>query len=130
MIHLHKKFCIGKTVININCNYDQVFDMYGWNGKILKINLTNKTFRVKKYDLNFAKMYLGGRGFAVKLLWDTLEKGIDPLSEKNKLIFAAGPITGLPLPSAGKLVVAAKSPLTGGYGDGNIGTIAAGAIFT
>lgn len=125
MIHLHKKFCIGKTVININCNYDQVFDMYGWNGKILKINLTNKTFRVKKYDLNFAKMYLGGRGFAVKLLWDSLEKGIDPLSEKNKLIFAAGPITGLPLPSAGKLVVAAKSPLTGGYGDGNIGTIAA-----
>jgi aldehyde:ferredoxin oxidoreductase len=40
-------------------------------------------------------------------------------------VFAAGPLTGFALPSSGKLVVAAKSPLTGGYGDGNIGTFAA-----
>ncbi|HDM22960.1 MAG TPA: aldehyde ferredoxin oxidoreductase, partial [Methanomicrobia archaeon] len=99
--------------------------MYGWNGKILRINLKDKSSKVRKYDLNFAKTYLGGRGFAIKLLWNELEKGVDPLSEKNKLIFAAGPLTGLPLPSSGKLVVAAKSPLTGGYGDGNLGTMAA-----
>ncbi len=99
--------------------------MYGWNGKILRVNLKDKSSKVRKYDLNFAKTYLGGRGFAIKLLWNELEKGVDPLSEKNKLIFAAGPLTGLPLPSSGKLVVAAKSPLTGGYGDGNLGTMAA-----
>ena len=49
---------------------------------------------------------------------------MDPLSEKNKLIFALGPLSGQLLPSAGKMVIASKSPLTGGYGDGNIGTMA------
>lgn len=37
---------------------------------------------------------MGGRGFAIKILWDELKPGIDPLSPKNKLIIAAGPLTG------------------------------------
>jgi len=79
----------------------------------------------KKYNANIAKNFLGGRGFAAKILWNELNPGTDPLSPKNKLVFAAGPLTGFALPSSGKLVVAAKSPLTGSYGDGNIGTFAA-----
>jgi aldehyde:ferredoxin oxidoreductase len=59
----------------------------------------------------------------VKLLWDEV-RSVDPLSEKNKLIFSIGPLSGQMLPSAGKMVIASKSPLTGGYGDGNIGTMA------
>ena len=51
-------------------------------------------------------------------------KNVDPLSEKNKLIFSIGPLSGQLLPSAGKMVIASKSPLTGGYGDENIGTMA------
>ena len=54
-----------------------------------------------------------------------LKQGTDPLSPENKLIFATGPLTAIGLPNSGKLVVASKSPLTGGYGDGNIGTLAA-----
>lgn len=99
--------------------------MYGWNGRFLRVNLDKMKAVAKQYDANVAKNFLGGRGFAVKLLWDELRPGIDPLSPKNKLVFAAGPLTGFPLPSSGKLVVAAKSPLTGSYGDGNIGTHAA-----
>ena len=41
------------------------------------------------------------------------------------LIFATGPYTAFSVPNSGKMVVAAKSPLTGGYGDGNLGTRAA-----
>jgi aldehyde:ferredoxin oxidoreductase len=67
--------------------------------------------------------FLGGRGFAVKLLWDEVKR-VDPLSEKNKIIFSTGPLSGQLLPSSGKMVIASKSPLTGGYGDGNIGTMA------
>ena len=74
---------------------------------------------------DLALNFLGGRGFAIKILWDTLKQGTDPLSPENKLIFATGPLTGIGLPNSGKLVVASKSPLTGGYGDGNIGTLAA-----
>ena len=96
--------------------------MHGWNGKLLRVDLTKGKAVPQKYDVNFAKTFLGGRGFAAKILWDELKPGVDPLSPENRLIFAAGPLTAFPLPSSGKLLVAAKSPLTGGYGDGNLGT--------
>jgi aldehyde:ferredoxin oxidoreductase len=96
----------------------------GWNGKILRVDLTTGKSIVQEYDSDFALRFLGGRGFAAKILWDDLKPGTDPLSPDNELVVAGGPITGLNVPSPGKLVVAAKSPLTGGYGDGNIGTMA------
>ena len=96
--------------------------MYGWTGKILRINLAKKKAVTSEFDSGFAKTWLGGRGFAAKILWDELKPGIDALSPENRLVLATGPLTGASLPSSGKLLVAAKSPLTGGYGDGNIGT--------
>jgi aldehyde:ferredoxin oxidoreductase len=99
--------------------------VFGWNGRFLRANLSKIKTLVSNYDPTIAKGFLGGRGFAVKILWDELESGTDPFSPDNKLIFATGPLTGFALPSSGKLVVAAKSPLTGGYGDGNVGTFTA-----
>jgi len=99
--------------------------MYGWNGLFLRVNLSKSKAASKKYDAKLAKNFLGGRGFAAKILWDELKPGTDPLSPKNKLVFVTGPLTGFALPSSSKLVVAAKSPLTGSYGDGNIGTFTA-----
>jgi aldehyde:ferredoxin oxidoreductase len=97
----------------------------GWTGTFLKIDLSKSKAVAEQYDESIALNFLGGRGFAVKILWDTLKQGTDPLSPENKLIFAAGPLTAIGLPNSGKLVVASKSPLTGGYGDGNSGTWAA-----
>ncbi len=99
--------------------------MFGWNGVFLQVNLSKNKAIAESYDARLALNFLGGRGFAAKILWDKLKPGTDPLSPENMLIFAAGPLTGLGLPNSGKFVVAAKSPLTGGYGDGNIGTSAA-----
>ena len=96
--------------------------MYGWTGHILRVNLTDKTFKKESFSQEFAEKWVGGRGFAVKILFDELAPGIDPLGPENKLIVALGPIAGIPAPNTGKAVVAAKSPLTGFYGDGNIGT--------
>src|SRR4030043_1349153 len=98
--------------------------MFGWNGTFLRVNLSRNKAVAEAYDSSFAFNFLGGRGFAAKILWDELKPGIDPLSPENRLVFAAGPLTGFALPSSGKMVVAAKSPLTWGYGDGNIGTYA------
>ena len=102
-----------------------MIELYAWNGRILHVDLSGAKASVQKYDADLASKYLGGRGFAIKTLWDELEAGVDPLGPNNKLVVAAGPLTGLPGPSLGKLVVAAKSPLTGGYGDGNLGSMAA-----
>jgi len=99
--------------------------MKGWNGKILRVDLTKGTSKITTYTEDIAKRFIGGRGLAVKLLWDELPQGADPLGPENMLIFAAGPYTAYTVPNSGKMVVAAKSPLTGGYGDGNLGTRAA-----
>jgi aldehyde:ferredoxin oxidoreductase len=99
--------------------------MHGWNGAFLNVNLTNKQATKEIYSEAFAETYLGGRGFAARILWDRIPKGTDPISPQNLLIFAAGPLTAFALPNSGKLVVASKSLLTGGYGDGNLGTYAA-----
>ena len=98
--------------------------MKGWNGKLLRVDLTKGKIKVQEYSEDLAKRFVGGRGFAVKLLWDELKPGTDPLSPENMLIFATGPLTGFVIPNSGKMVVASKSPLTGGYGDGNLGTMA------
>lgn len=96
--------------------------MKGWTGKYLRINLSNKQIKKEEYDVEFAHKWVGGRGFAIKILWDELKAGIDPLGPENKLIVALGTLSGLTAPTSAKAVVAAKSPLTGGYGDGNIGS--------
>lgn len=99
--------------------------MKGWTGKYLRINLSSKQIKKEEYDLEFAHKWVGGRGFAIKILWDELKPGIDPLGPENKLIVALGTLSGLSAPTSAKAVLAAKSPLTGGYGDGNIGSKAA-----
>jgi len=96
--------------------------LYGWTGRLLRINLTKNKVSIQKIDQEILYKFLGGRGLAAKILWDELPVGVDPLSPYNKLVIAGGPLTGLPAPSSGKLVVASKSPLTNGYGDGNLGT--------
>jgi len=97
--------------------------MNGYGGQLLRVNLSSGKVSKEEISGPMKRDYLGGRGFAIKLLWDEV-KHVDPLSDKNKLIFSLGPLSGQLLPSAGKMVIASKSPLTGGYGDGNIGTMA------
>jgi aldehyde:ferredoxin oxidoreductase len=97
--------------------------MNGYGDKLLRVNLSSGKISKEEISDAMKRDYLGGRGFAIKLLWDEV-RSVDPLSEKNKLIFAIGPLSGQMLPSAGKMIVASKSPLTGGYGDGNMGTMA------
>ena len=70
--------------------------MDGWTGQILRVNLTNRTHRVETFSEDFATTWIGGRGFAVKILYDELAPGIDPLGPENKLVVAVGPISGHP----------------------------------
>ena len=102
--------------------------VFGWSKRILWFDLGRGEAREWRYPGEMARDFIGGRGFAVKILWDYLPPGVDAFDERNLLIVAVGPLTGLPGPNTGKLVVAAKSPLTGGYGDGNIGSWASVAL--
>ena len=93
----------------------------GYNGKILRVNLSNNSTSVETIDELSCRKYLGGAGFVSYFLLKELRQGIDPFSPENKLIFALGPVTGVPLPGSGRHCVGAKSPLTGGYGKAESG---------
>lgn len=103
-------------------------NLFGWSKRILWFDASRGEARTWRYPGEIARMFIGGRGFAAKIIWDHVGAGVDPLGPENLFIVAVGPLTGLPGPNTGKLVVAALSPLTGGYGDGNIGSWASVAL--
>lgn len=95
--------------------------MNGWHGKILKINLTDQIVKREEVNPGIAKDYLGGRGWAIKYLYEGMDPSADPLSPENILIFATGPLTGTPAPTGNRYMVVAKSPLTGALSNSNSG---------
>jgi aldehyde:ferredoxin oxidoreductase len=85
----------------------------GYMGKWLDVDLTEKKAEVKELDLQFARKFLGGRGFGAKILYDGLKPKTNPFSPENLLIFATGPLTGTTATCPGRYCVSTKSPLTG-----------------
>ena len=101
-------------------------------GKVLRVDLTAKTLKEESIPESVARKYLGGKGYAVYMLYQYLKEyeaegvspaDIDPLGPENVLIFATGPGTGVAgFPSSGRYhVMALKSPLTGSIGSANSG---------
>ncbi|MFX0184142.1 MAG: aldehyde ferredoxin oxidoreductase N-terminal domain-containing protein, partial [Candidatus Hodarchaeota archaeon] len=80
--------------------------------QILRINLKTKEIKKEPLDLEIAQQYLGGRGYAVKILYDELKPGIDPLKFANKLVIMTGPLTGTNSPTTSRWCMVSKSPLT------------------
>lgn len=95
--------------------------MYGYNGKVLRINLKERTCKSEDLDLHKAKKFIGSRGLGVKTLFDEVDPKVDPLSPENKFIIATGPLTGAPVPTSGRFMVVTKSPLTGTIAIANSG---------
>jgi ferredoxin len=93
----------------------------GYAGLLLYVDLATRTSRTVPLPGALAGCYLGGRGLAARLLYDEIPAGADPLGPLNKVVLASGPLAGLFVPGAGKATFASKSPLTGSYGDSNVG---------
>lgn len=90
--------------------------MYGYGGKLLKVNLSTKTFEIEKLEEDVARKFLGGAGLAGKLLQD-MDWQVDSFDPKNRLVFTVGPLEGTSAPCCCRYVVASKSPLTGLWGE-------------
>jgi aldehyde:ferredoxin oxidoreductase len=95
--------------------------MNGWNGKVVRVDLTTGKVSKEPLDMKLAREYIGARGLGGKYLFDEVDPTVDPLSPDNKLIFAAGPLTGTFAPSAGRYNVVTKGPLTGTLSAANSG---------
>lgn len=86
--------------------------MYGYAGKILRVNLTDQTIKVEDLNLDWARRFIGGRGLATKYLFEEIDPKVEPFSPGNKLIITTGPLTGTSVPTGGRYMVVTKSPLS------------------
>ncbi len=89
-------------------------------GKLLRIHLTKKLVSEEPIDLGIAEKFIGGRGYAAKILFDELTPKVNPFSPENKIVFMTGPLTGL-APASDRCAVLSKSPFSGTLFDSNIG---------
>lgn len=91
--------------------------MYGYWGKLLRVNLTEQTFKVEEIPQETLQKFIGGAALGAKVLLEETAPNVDPLSPDNKIIFAVGPLQGVNFPGNGKWSVITKGPLTGTYLD-------------
>ena len=92
-----------------------------YNGNIIRVDLTKGEVRTEVLPEAIFRKYMGGSSLASYFLLKELKKGIDPLGPENILVFAASVITGTTVPGASRYTVAAKSPLTGVFGEAEAG---------
>ncbi|KYK35362.1 MAG: hypothetical protein AYK19_01890 [Theionarchaea archaeon DG-70-1] len=96
-------------------------EFYGYCGKIVRIDLETRKIKEIQLSKSLIKKYIGGSGFCSVTLYNELKPGIDPLGKENKLFFSTGPFTGTLWPQSSRYSVAAKSPLTDGWGEAHSG---------
>ncbi len=102
--------------------------MKGYFFKLLKIDVTRKTFHIEDIDQGIMEANIGGKGLGTQLLLDINPPGVDPLGPDNNLIIASGPLTGSSLYGSSRYGIFAKSPLTHGYGESYSGGSFAGPL--
>jgi aldehyde:ferredoxin oxidoreductase len=102
--------------------------MHGFYGRILRIDLSQETFRPEGLEEGVYHQYLGGKGLASYLLYQNNPAGVDPRHPDNCLIFATGPVTGSKIWGGCRYGVFTKSPQTGLYAESYSGGRAPEAI--
>jgi aldehyde:ferredoxin oxidoreductase len=89
--------------------------------RVLDIDLTSGSIDEQEISGEDRRRYLGGKGLALKLLFDTVAPGTEPFSAESALVMMSGPTAGTKAPAGGRFVVAGKSPLTGIFASSVVG---------
>ena len=94
----------------------------GYANRTLYINLEMNIISEKPVTQQMKDLFTGGRGFALKLLWDAVKPETKWNDPENELVIANGPICGITAyPGSGKSTVVTLSPLTENVIDSNVG---------
>ncbi len=93
----------------------------GWQGKLLRIDLTSGTITPEPLNMDWAERYIGQRGLGSKYLTEEVDPTTDPLAPENKLIFATGPLTATGASTGGRYSVITKGALTNAIACSNSG---------
>ncbi len=100
----------------------------GYHGKILWINLTDKTSQEEVINDEVYELFIGGYGLAAKIIYDRQKPGLSRFDPDNILAVMSGLLTNGRAAFNGRWILAGKSPLTGTWGDSNCGGDFAPAI--
>jgi aldehyde:ferredoxin oxidoreductase len=93
----------------------------GYTGKIMRLDLTHSKVTVEDLKEEWAQQFIGGSGLGAKFLYEMTDEKTDPLGPENPLIFMTGPFTGTSVPLSGRHAVVSRSPLTGIFGESDVG---------
>ena len=92
-----------------------------YRGKVAYIDLSSGKIEAKEISEEYLLGFIGGTGLAARLVFDLVDPKVDPLSPKNALVFMTGALTGTMMITSARMTVAAKSPLTRGWGEAHAG---------
>ena len=90
---------------------------YGYNGKILHVDLTKGDLAVEEPDEAFYRKYLGGSAMGMHYILREMPRGADALGPENVLTLMTGVTTGAAISGQSRINANAKSPISGGIGD-------------
>jgi len=93
----------------------------GYNGKILRVNLNSGKISEENPTETIYRMYMGGSALSLYYLLREQKPGVDPLGSENKLIVMSSVISGAPIAGLTRYTVAARSPLSGAFGEAEAG---------
>src|SRR6266511_3649648 len=93
----------------------------GITAKLLHVDLSTRQTRTEEVPETVLRKHLGGGALAAHILLRDMPAGVDPLGPHNLLVFMTSVINGLSLSGTNRYTAAAKSPLTGGYGESEAG---------
>ncbi len=94
---------------------------FGYNGKVLHIDLTHGTLEVETPPEAFYRKYMGGSAMGVYYILKEVPKGADPLGPENVLTLFASVTTGAAISGQSRINANAKSPISGAIGDSQAG---------
>ena len=95
--------------------------MAGYTGKVAFVDLSSRSVSIEELPEQVYRSFIGGAGLGVKVLYDRMKPGVDPLGPENMLGFVPGLLNGTGTPMATKFTVVTKSPLSSTWGDANSG---------
>ena len=96
-------------------------ELKGYAGKVIKINLTDKTVEDYPFTDEERKLYVGGKIMAAKIIYDNIKSKIDPFSPENMIVISTGPLNCLGSPCSSRFNTSTISPMTGFYTSSNCG---------
>jgi aldehyde:ferredoxin oxidoreductase len=103
-------------------NYNPARVTGGYTDRVLRVDLSKNVIHIQELPPDFKTKYIGGRGYALKLIWDDTRETTKYDSPENLLVMASGPLGNEPgFPGTGKFIVGTISPLSETFIDSNVG---------